>query len=152
MRIENYTSLRLPLLWLQKVLDELGVNPRIFVHYSDHPDEPNANCVEKIRGKIMTLDGIALDDNEVHIYLGSWENGKLRMWSAQYLKWIFAHELRHQQQFYNRGGSKDKYGDKKPAERDTLEEADASRYANSLVGTPKKDYPILRAYKKRPKV
>lgn len=151
MVIKNHTRLRMPRKWVQRLMDHLGVNPVIEVHYSDNPDElgtkANNFFSEKTHGKYCGetnyyLDGLATDEDRVYLYVGKWRNNRLCCWSQKYLKWVLAHELRHQYFFYHKGNTHDPYKGLSTNERDRREERACNRFASLVVGVPGRDYPI----------
>jgi hypothetical protein len=128
----------MPRKWIQKVMDELRVNPIIEVCYSDNPKEiDKPNCLH-MDGD--SLDGLATDDNEVFIYVGKWSRGKFKDWSSKYLKWVIAHELKHQFYNYHLGNFQDRWTKLNKKERRRREEISCSHFASRKVGIPNKDF------------
>lgn len=141
MRLTNHTKQRISKKWLQKQLDHLGVNPSIEIFYADNPEEvktPNF----KFEGE--DVNGLAFETNEVFIYVGQWKGGKYRDWTPKFLKWILAHELRHQYYWYKLGTGWDKWRGLKKSDRLEREELACDRYANLVVGRVKKDFKMYR--------
>lgn len=139
MRLINHTKHKLPRKWLENVLDHLGVNPEIEIWYCDNPDTtPKPNFVHSDGAEV---DGLAFEDNRVYIYVGKWTDGVFRDWTAKYLKWVLCHELRHQFYYYHNGNHGDPWKGLPYEERIPKEERACNRFANLIVGVPKKDFP-----------
>lgn len=142
MNVENNTNYRLPLVWIQEIMDELGVNPTIRVHFAEYLEngELNYRQVFDEKGKKFSVEALAYNDNSIDLYLGKWKKGKYHRTSARYIKWVLAHELRHQYHFYNVGNVNYKFYGVPPEKIYRREEIDCTRYATSKVGKPKRDF------------
>jgi hypothetical protein len=151
MKITNRTKIRVPRQWLQKVMDHLGVNPKIDIVYADNPEIveiPNNKFDYKRDGKHcghtnFLIDGIAIyEDNRVQLFVGSWRNGSFVNWTSNYVKWVLAHELRHHYYYYHRGNINYPFKGMSEVERQKREERGCNRFASLLVGVPYRDYDV----------
>lgn len=127
------------------MLDHLGVNPLIEIHYSDDPQKvTNPNYKHKIGRKYATVDGVADDTNRVYLFVGVWKDGIFQEYTLRYIKWLLLHEMRHQYYFYNFGLTKDPWKGFGMKERTRREEKACDRFANLILGVPKRDFNILK--------
>lgn len=141
MNIINNTDVTLPEKWIQRIMDRLGVNPTIHIVYRDNPEEnEKANCYNRILGKNVECDAVAVSDNTVWIYFGGWENGVFRRWTKKYLRWIICHELCHHKYNYLHGHINDPFRGLTETERYKRGELACDRFANSMVGVRNRDF------------
>jgi hypothetical protein len=138
MQLTNNTKVKLPLKWIQKILDHLRVNPYITVEYADNPEKKKPNYCQNG----VDAYGVAITTNDVVIFFGGWEDGKFKKWTAKQFRWVIAHELKHQYYSYHRGNRGLVWRDKPLKEQIEREERACNRFADKMVGKPKRDFDI----------